>query len=122
MGWINTASDSANIVTSERRYSQCLVSELVPTLFVDGKPVSWRRQVVILNTSETVTEKRGLTKSAVDALLANDTNWQNAVTVQGTGSGTWESFSRTVEARLANPAAGWTVEKVEKSSSIAVSS
>ena len=94
MAWLDTIENNATVETSKRCYSQCLESKLVPAVTVDGVPVSWWRQKVILDTTETVTEVRGLSKTKALGL------------------------ANTVEARRVNEADGWRVTKTEKSSSI----
>lgn len=127
MGWIDSADAipaGATVTTSVRRYSQCLESKLVPAVLVGGKPVSWLRQTVTLNTVETVTEVRGLGEAAARALAntapGNPSDpWSAYVTMSGTEP-PFETASRTVEARRVGESGLWRVEKTEKASSVNV--
>lgn len=114
-----TPHSNAIVKTSERRYAQCLYCEWEPAVYVDGNPVSWRRVVVTLNVTETVTEYRGLSQAGADAVLS-DSNNQATVTMDN--SGKYETFSRIVDARRVNEAGGWRVTVTEKTASATISS
>ena len=124
MGWKTTTNHG--FVTRVRRYSQCLEAKLVPAVLVDGKPVSWRRSIVNLNSVEKTTETRGLSRSTA---IGNDGNGglcatlgSGITTEVASGGGTFESYSKSTEAYMANPADGWNVACTEKSSTLQVSS
>ena len=124
MGWKTTTTHG--FVTRVRRYSQCLEAKLVPAVLVDGKPVSWRRSIVNLDSVEKTTETRGLTRAAAVGSDGNGglcaTLGSDITTEVATGGGTFESYSKSTEAYMANPADGWTVACTTKESSLHVSS
>ena len=116
----DTAPDTrsnAIVKTSERRYAQCLYCEWEPAVYVNGEPVSWRRVVVTLNVTETVTEYRGLSQAGANAVLA-----ANPPDVTMHSSGKYETHSLSVDARRVNEADGWRVTVTEKTASATISS
>ena len=123
MGWKNTTTHG--FVTRVRRYSQCLEAKLVPAVLVDGKPVSWRRSIVNLNSVEKTTETRGLTRATAVGSDGNGglcaTLGSSITTEVLSGGETFESASSSTEAYMANPADGWTVAHTQKTSSLHVS-
>lgn len=97
---------------SVRYYSQNVVAKMVPAVYLDGKPMSWKPYIVNLDTKETVTETTGLTESAAKAQAQA---YGSGVTTVVSASDSYEKESHGAEARYGG-SRGWTVTYTSRTS------
>lgn len=118
MAFIDSASDprykKCAVVISQDSYTQSLESERVPAMIINEQVTSWRWIHANLNTTETVTEYRGLT----EAFAKTFTDCSATRVIPGNGSFQYESYSKKTSCRRANEAGGWTVTVTEKNTTI----
>ena len=97
----------------EREYSQIIGVEMVPAVYVDGKPTSWRRNLAIAKTTEQIFRFEGLTDSqahTASAVTVTDVSGSSytvpmagSVTDGSSGTAAFEKESVSVSRRRISP-------------------
>lgn len=108
-------------VISRRHYRNLIGVEVVPSLYIDGKPASWRRLVHIGVVTETVREIAGLSETdanstATVSVGSESVSLAPALTLT-TGTSPVETFSREID-RSKDDSGLWTVRITERSTEI----
>lgn len=108
----NTLTNLLNAIAACRRtvgkskYKQVVSDAWLPTGFLDGKPMGFRREVVRFTTEETVDEWVGLDSATANKMISLG----DLSTLDSLGRGTFIQWT----ARRANEAGGWTVTRTAK--------
>lgn len=122
MGYATVSAGYRGIV-QQRDYNTLLAVEVVPTQMVDGKPTAWKRSVWVGEVTETVREVVGL--SEADAFSTTnkveaDSNGNGGIpftraVTYSSGTGAFETYSRTIERTKDGDSNLWTVRLIERS-------
>lgn len=120
MGFATYATGYRGVI-SRRNYRNLIGVEVVPAVYVDGKPASWRRLVHIGIVTETVREIAGLSETdanstATVSVGSESVSLAPALTLT-TGTSPVETFSREID-RSKDDSGLWTVRITERSTEI----
>ena len=107
MAWTNT-NPSEEILVSDDSYWQFLEKKIVPSAFIDGRPISWTTEEAKLRVREKTTQRTGVTAAYAETIGGD------ASTISTSGSFSFESYSKRVSRRRANPAGGYDIVIIEK--------
>lgn len=109
MAWKNSCTGNSNdpgyVLVSDEEYYQSVAIEKIPTLFMDGKPTSWRLLAHTLRVRDRVEEWRGLTKDAAFSVGGE------TVEQAGNNNFSFDKYSVKISRRRANASGGWIVTK-----------
>lgn len=120
MGYATYATGYRGVI-SRRHYRNLIGVEVVPSLYIDGKPASWRRVVHVGIVTETVREIVGLSyananSTATVSVGSESVSLAPALTLT-TGTSPVETFSREID-RFKDDSELWTVRITERSTEI----
>lgn len=103
-------------VVQQREYQTLLVVEMIPTLFVEGKPTSWRRSIWVGDVVETVKEVVGLSYDDAHSTSATVGGVTlSSETAYSDGTNPVETYSRQIERVKDGDSDLWSVRIIERS-------
>lgn len=115
MGYASVSAGYRGIV-QQRDYNTLLAVEVVPTTMVNGKPTAWKRSVWVGLVKEKVREIVGLSRDdAFDTTNKVDDVPFTASIAYSSGTGAFETYSRTIERTKDGDSNLWTVRLIERS-------
>lgn len=109
-----TADAGYNLVSVDE-YWQAVGFEKIPSLYINGEPVSWRENLICFKVKETVEEWHGITQAKAVTLGTSSTVYTHTP-----GTESFESRSVKISRRKANAANGWNVTRSTRQTALYV--